>query len=147
MDGWVWSNGWMILTGENWSIGRKTRPGVTYAATNLPVVALTTCLYQISRRCFPFNPATRPAAMRCGLWLAHLLMLRAITSAVRMRDVLLAFVQDLVHLQHWRVVALVYCAGRSVHRQWPALMQATFWRSNVPAADLTTRNITSKRVT
>jgi len=74
------------------------------------------------RRCFLFKPATRPAAMRCGLWLAHLLMLRTITSAVRMRDVLLAFVQDLVHLQHWRVLALVYCAGRSVHRQRPALL-------------------------
>ena len=24
MDGWVWSNGGMILTGENWSTGRKT---------------------------------------------------------------------------------------------------------------------------
>jgi len=24
MDGWVWSNGGMILTGENWSIGRET---------------------------------------------------------------------------------------------------------------------------
>ena len=24
MDGWVWSNGGMILTGENWSAGRKT---------------------------------------------------------------------------------------------------------------------------
>ena len=24
MDGWVWSNGWMIVTGENWSTGRKS---------------------------------------------------------------------------------------------------------------------------
>jgi len=24
MDGWVWSNGGIILTGENWSTGRKT---------------------------------------------------------------------------------------------------------------------------
>ena len=24
MDEWVWSNGGMILTGENWSTGRKT---------------------------------------------------------------------------------------------------------------------------
>ena len=24
MDGWVWSDGGMILTGENWSTGRKT---------------------------------------------------------------------------------------------------------------------------
>ena len=24
MDEWVWSNGGMILTGENWSAGRKT---------------------------------------------------------------------------------------------------------------------------
>ena len=24
MNGWVWSNGGMILTGENWSTGRKT---------------------------------------------------------------------------------------------------------------------------
>ena len=24
MDGWVWSNGGMVLTGENWSTGRKT---------------------------------------------------------------------------------------------------------------------------
>ena len=24
MDGWVWSNGGMILTGEDWSTGRKT---------------------------------------------------------------------------------------------------------------------------
>ena len=24
MDGWVWSNGGMILTGENWSTGGKT---------------------------------------------------------------------------------------------------------------------------
>jgi len=24
MDGWVWSNGGMILTGENWSAGGKT---------------------------------------------------------------------------------------------------------------------------
>ena len=24
MDGWVWSNGGMVLTGENWSVGRKT---------------------------------------------------------------------------------------------------------------------------
>jgi len=24
MNEWVWSNGEMILTGENWSIGRKT---------------------------------------------------------------------------------------------------------------------------
>ena len=24
MNGWVWSNGGMILTGENWSAGRKT---------------------------------------------------------------------------------------------------------------------------
>ena len=24
MDEWVWSNGGMILTGENWSVGRKT---------------------------------------------------------------------------------------------------------------------------
>ena len=24
MDGWVWSNGEMVLTGENWNTGRKT---------------------------------------------------------------------------------------------------------------------------
>jgi len=24
MDGWVWSNGGMVLTGENWSAGGKT---------------------------------------------------------------------------------------------------------------------------
>ena len=24
MDGWVWSNGGMVLTGENWSAGRET---------------------------------------------------------------------------------------------------------------------------
>ena len=24
MDGWVWSNGGMVLTGENWSTGRNT---------------------------------------------------------------------------------------------------------------------------
>ena len=24
MNGWVWSNGGMVLTGENWSVGRKT---------------------------------------------------------------------------------------------------------------------------
>ena len=24
LDGWVWSNGGMVLTGENWSAGRKT---------------------------------------------------------------------------------------------------------------------------
>jgi hypothetical protein len=80
-----------------------------------------------SRRCFPFTPATRSAAMRYGIWLAHLLTLRAITSAVRKRDVLLAFVQDLVHLQHWRSVALVYCAGRPLLQVRPAPVQATFW--------------------
>ena len=29
MNEWVWSNGGMILTGENWSTGRKAHPSVT----------------------------------------------------------------------------------------------------------------------
>ena len=145
MDECVWSNGGMVLTGEKLSTGRKTASRC-HSDRHRSAWRCTDHLFiNNSRRCFPFTPATLPTAMRCGLLLSHLLLLRAITSAVRMRDVLLAFVQDLVHLQHWRTVALVYCAGRSVHQQRPELNQATFWR--LPAADLTTRNITSKPVT
>jgi len=32
---WVWSNGWMILTGEERSNRRKTRPSATLSTTNL----------------------------------------------------------------------------------------------------------------
>lgn len=53
--------------------------------------------------------------MRCGLWLATVVMVLAVTSAVRMREVLSAFVEDLARLQRWRAVVLVYCAGRSMH--------------------------------
>ncbi|GFG33183.1 hypothetical protein Cfor_01144 [Coptotermes formosanus] len=49
--------------------------------------------------------------MRCGLWLATVVMVLAVTSAVRMREVLSAFVEDLARLQRWRAVVLVYCAG------------------------------------
>ena len=35
MDEWLWSNGGMILTGENWSTGRKTSPSATLSTTHL----------------------------------------------------------------------------------------------------------------
>ena len=51
------------------------------------------------------------AAMRCAMWRSHVVMLLTVTSAVRMREVLSAFVEDLVRLQHWRAMVLVYCTG------------------------------------
>ena len=142
MDEWVWSNGGMILTGENWSTGRKTLYSVGGRWMNVygtmvewywqgrtevfPVAPVGRhkspwcftdhMFFNHSRRCFLFKPTTSSTTMRCGLWMAHLLMLRAITSAVRTRDVLSAFVHDLVRLQQWRSIALVYCTGRSLQQ-------------------------------
>jgi len=35
VDGWIWSNGGMILTGGNGSTGRKTCPGASLCIKNL----------------------------------------------------------------------------------------------------------------
>jgi len=59
-----------------------------------------------------YHLPTNCATMRCSMELSWLVTLATVTSAMQLRNTISTFVEDLVHLQQWRHMVLVYCSGK-----------------------------------